>query len=374
MLLVALALAFSNLQLSAASAGEWRKLRENARASAKANNYAAALEQYKAAFEEASGAFKGTDLRFLDTVAEAAHYHVQFRRYDQAVEMYQEAVKRMPTPKGGEQNYYVSFLTAIGKAHVYAKRLDDAAFSFREAIDYAVEKFSEQSPLLAEALEGLAGVYIERQQPQEAMRLLTRALHSASYAPSGLRSTETSIQNTMGILHLSQSNYVDAEKAFRGALKSVGRERATGEMNFIKANTASIERNLAQAYRGQREFAKGEDAIFRSIAITEKLNGSALATAQSLAVLAAIHYEQNDAGLDRLFARLASKKSDPKKFVPYVGMIARQYAIHDWPRTEALFEKAIAAAPQHASELKALRERLAVEPKPSQDAKTEEQA
>ena len=361
LLLIALAAAFLIGEAFAASAGEWRKLREGARASAKANKYDAALEQYKAAFDEASEAFSGTDLRFLDTAAEAAHFHVQFRRYDQAIEMYQAALKRMPAPKGGEQNYYVGFLTAIGKAHMYAKRLDDAAFSFGEAIDYSVEKFSEQSPLLAEALEGLAGVYIERDQPQEALRLLKRALHSASYARSGSRSTETSIQNTLGILHLSQSNYVDAEKAFRDALKSVGRERATGEMNFIKANTANIERNLAQAYRGQREFAKAEEAIFRSIAITEKLSGSALATAQSLAVLAAIHFEQNDFGLDKLFARLTSKKSDPKKFLPYVEMLARQYSIRNWPRTEALFEKAIAAAPQHAVKLNALRDRLAAE-------------
>ncbi|HEX7861890.1 MAG TPA: tetratricopeptide repeat protein [Verrucomicrobiae bacterium] len=374
--LIFLSLAFllSTGECFAASAGEWRKLRENARESAKANNYDAALEQYKAAFEEASEAFKGTDMRFLDTVGEAAQFHVQFRRYDEAIEMYEAALDRMQTVKGLEAPYKVAFQIAIGKAHMYAKRLDDAALSFREAVDYVENRpGSESNPQLGEALEGLAGVYIERKLPDEALRLLKRAVKAASYAPSGMRSTETSILNTTGILHLSQSNYVDAEKAFRDALKSVGRERATGEMNFIKANTSNIERNLAQAYRGQREYAKAEQALFRSIAITEKLSGSAMATAQSLAVLAAVHFEQNDAGLDNLFARLTSKKADKKNFLPYVEVIARQYSIRDQARTEALLDKAIAAAPQHAAELKALRERLAAEPKPSLSATPPEQ-
>ena len=384
LLFITLASALPVVESAAASASEWRRLRESARATAKANDYDGALQQYQLAFQEAAAAFKGSDMRFLETVAEAAHFHVQFRRFDEAIEMYQAALERIPKAKGGEQSYKAAFLTAIGQAHMYARRLDEAAQLYRQAIDYSEDKLGDQSPQLADALEGLASVHIERQQPDEALRLLKRALHIAANASRGfayfdgvqLRSSrgnpstsEISIQNTIGILHLGQSNYVDAEKAFRDALKTINRQRAEGDVNFIKANTANLERNLAQSYRGQREFDKAEEALFRSIAITEKLQGAAVATAQSLAILAAMHFDQNDAGLDKLFARLTSKKSSPENFLPYTEAIARQYSIRDWSRTESFLQKAIAAAPQYSAELNALGARLAAELKQPEGAK-----
>ncbi|HVK57627.1 MAG TPA: tetratricopeptide repeat protein, partial [Candidatus Kapabacteria bacterium] len=281
-----LLLTFGVDQARAASAGEWKRLRESARTAVKANEFELALDQYQLAFKEAAEAFKGTDMRFLETVSEAAGIHAQFRRFDQAIEMYQAALERMPKARGGEQTYKAAFLTELAKIYKYSSKADLAEASFHDAIKFAEEKLGEQSPQLASALEGLASIYIDSSRPGDALPLLKRALHIAANAGRGfsyfdgvqLRSTrgnpttgEYSIQNTIGILHLSQSNYADADKAFRDALNTVNRQRAEGAQNFVRANTASLERNLAQAYRGQKEFRKAEDALIRSIVLGEKL-------------------------------------------------------------------------------------------------------
>jgi tetratricopeptide (TPR) repeat protein len=369
---------------SAASAGDWRKYRDGARASAQANDFDSALEQYGLAFKEAEAAFKGTDVRFLDTVAEAANFHVQLRRFDAAIQMYQTALDRMPKAKGAEQSYKAAFLTEIGNAYVYARKLDAAEESFQSAVKYAEEKLGSRNVLLAEALRGLASVHIERKEPDQALPILKRALNIAAgsayggnfdgmqyQARSGPSTTEYSIQNTIGILHLSQSNYVEAEKAFREALGLVNRQRANTQINFIKANTASMLINLAQAHRGQGEYREAEDALMRSIDVAEQLNGSAIAIGQAATLLAQVHFEQNDSQLDRLLARLNSKKSgepDPKNFFSYTEVMARQYARQDWPRARALIQKARSTAPQFSAQLANLGAKLAIEHKDSKSA------
>jgi tetratricopeptide (TPR) repeat protein len=370
---------------SAATTKDWKKYRETARKAAQANEHEFALDQYALAFKEAEATFKGTDLRFLETVSEAANFHVQFRRFDGAVAMYQSALARMPKAKGGEQSYKAAFLTELGTAYVYARKLDQAEESFKAAAQYAEEKLGDQSPLVAEALEGLAAVHIERKNPDEALRILKRALLIATTPGFGRANfngiqtqyrrgpstTEYSVQNTIGILHLSQSNYVDAEESFRAALNTVNRQRADTAINFIKSNTATLLRNLALAHRGQQEYREAEDALLRSIVTAEKLEGSALAREQAAALLSEIHFEQNDAELDRLFARLTSKKSsepDPNNFFAYAEVIIQHYARKDWPRTLPVVNKARNAAPKFSPQLAGLGAKLAVEHKDPENA------
>jgi hypothetical protein len=369
----------------AATASDWKNYREGARKAAQANEIELALDQYDLAFKEAQGAFKGTDLRFLDTVAEAANFCIQLRRFDEARQMYQAALDRMPTAKGGEQSYKAAFLAQVGTTYLYARKLDLAEESFKAAVEYAEQKLGESSPLLAEALEGLASVHIERKQPAQALPILKRALNiasSTSFSPHfngiqqqyrpGPSTAEYSIQNTIGILHLSQSNYVEAEKSFREALKTINRQRADTAINFIKANTASLFSNLAQAHRGQAEYREAEDALIKSISTSEKLEGSALALNRASKLLAEVHYEQNDQELDRLFARLTLKKAEtnPENFLPYAEVMIQHYARKDWPRTVQLINKARNAAPKFSAKLSGLGAKLATERKDFDTAHT----
>ena len=374
---LAFAFGFSNQSNQAASASDWKNYREGARKAAQANELDLALDQYTLAFKESQAAFKGTDLRFLDTVAEAANFHIQLRRFDEARQMYQAALDRMPTAKGGEQSYKAAFLTQVGTTYLYARNLDLAEQSFQAAVEYAEQKLGESSPLLAEALEGLASVHVERKQPEQALPILKRALKiasSTSFSPHfdgiqqyrrGPSTAEYSIQNTIGILHLSQSNYVEAEKSFREALKTINRQRADTAVNFIKANTASLFSNLAQAHRGQAEYREAEDALIKSLSTAEKLNGSALALNRAATLLAEVHYEQNDKELDRLFARLSSKKAEtnPNNFLPYAEVMVQHYARKDWPRTVQLINKARNAAPNSSAKLSGIGAKLATERK-----------
>ena len=204
--------------------------------------------------------------------------------------------------------------------------------------------------------------------PASAARILTacKPRFAAAQPPPN-----TACRITIGILHLSQSNYVAAEKSFRSALNTVNRQRPDTAINFIKSNTATLLRNLALAHRGQHEFREAEDALIRSIVTAENLQGSALAREQAAALLAEIHFEQNDAELDRLLTRLTSKKSgepDPNNFFAYTEVIIQQYARKDWPRTILVINKVRSATPQFSPQLASLGAKLAVENKDPENA------
>src|SRR5687767_8090067 len=80
-------------ELSAASTKQWRKYRDGARTAVKENRFEDALQLYVQAFDEAEANWKGTDLRYLDTAAEAAQLHIQLRQYAKAIEILNQAMK-----------------------------------------------------------------------------------------------------------------------------------------------------------------------------------------------------------------------------------------------------------------------------------------
>ena len=153
----------------------------------------------------------------------------------------------------------------------------------------------------------------------------------------------------MALLHLNRSNYVDAEKWFKDAIKTVG-----GLPGNHNANTAALYENLSLAHRGQREFDEAEDALIRVLNIGEASKGSALMLAQASVKLGALHFEQNDAQLHRLLQRLLSgklKEANPKNFPRYIEGMAHFYAEHNPERAKKLLAQAQEVAPQFADEI-----------------------
>jgi hypothetical protein len=352
-----------NLQpeVSAASTKQWRKYRDGARTAVKENRFEDALKLYVQAFDEAEANWKGTDLRYLDTANEAAQVHIQLRKFSKAIEMLNLAIKRMPNPRFDEVRYATTFFNMIGSAQLYSRDLPAALETYKMSVAFAEKKFGDVSHHLAEALRGLATVQMEQKDFPAAQKTLERALGIVQNTLAALprfgdptnhlyyEQAEGSLQNTMAILNLNRSNYVDAEKWFKDAIQTVN--RLPGNHN---ANTAALYENLSLAHRGQREYDEAEDALIRVLNIGEDSKGSALMLAQASLKLGALHFEQNDAQLDRVFQRLLSGKlreANPKNFPHYLEGMARYYAEQDADRSKKLLERAKAAAPQFADEI-----------------------
>lgn len=353
--------------LSAHGAGTqtWREHRDRARGAIQSNQFDQALELYTAAMQEAETAFKGTDLRYLETASDAGRLHVQLRKFDGAIAIYSKALERLEKPKGGEKLYKAAFLNGLGGAYMFAQKLDQAEKTFRESAKYTEEKIDRYHPLLAEALEGLGAVQLERKEPEQALKTLKQALTIAMVPRRTPLATESQIQNTIGILHLTQSNYVEAEKWFRDALKSINRQQGDNSIN-----TGSYLKNLASAYRGQSKYRDAEEALIRLFVLGEKARGSALTLAHAAVALAEIHFLQNDVELDRLFQRMLSNDSgepSPANFQNYLEVMAAYYARQDWPRARALVKKARHSAPRNAAQISNLGAKLAREKKAPED-------
>ena len=180
---------FTSTFTSAATKKQWRKYRDEAREAVKRNDFNRALELYSLAFNEAEAAFKGGDIRFLDTTGEAAQLHIQLRKYPAAIDMVNKAISRMPKPTFHEVNYSAALMNLLGSAQLYSRDLDAAAETFRIARDFSQRKLGDRHFFVAEALQGLGAVQIEKRQPEDALRTLQQALDVAREA-AGTRRQE----------------------------------------------------------------------------------------------------------------------------------------------------------------------------------------
>ena len=161
---------------SAASTKQWRKYRDDARTAMKENRFDDALRLYALAFNEAEANWKGADLRYLDTAGEAAQVHIQLRKFGKAIEILNQAMKRMPNPRFDEVRYATSFFNMIGSAQLYSRDLPAALETYKMSVAFAEKKFGDVSHYLADALRGLATVQMEQKDFPAAQKSLERAL------------------------------------------------------------------------------------------------------------------------------------------------------------------------------------------------------
>jgi tetratricopeptide (TPR) repeat protein len=362
-------LLFTSTITSAVTKKQWRKYRDEAREAVKRNDFERALELYSLAFKEAEAAFKGGDIRFLDTTGEAAQLHIQLRKYPPAIDMINKAISRMPKPTFHEVNYSAALMNLLGSTQLYAQDLDAAAETFRIARDFSQRKLGDRHFFVAEALQGLGAVQIERKQLEDALRTLQQALditqdpagvHRVNYSPDahfahlrGQNPVEGGIHNMIGVLHVSTSNYNSAEKSFRDALKCFSRMSGNNNANIAAANG-----NLATALAGQHKYMEAEDVLIKVLAIAEDSKGSALLVLQTCAKLAALHEQQDEKQLDSFLQRLAAGKfqeTEARNFPFYLEAMARYHSTKDSEHARRFLDRAIKVAPEQRDEIERIR-------------------
>lgn len=339
----------------AASTKLWSQYRDSAKAALRGNDLEQALQDYNLAFAEAENAFKGTDLRYLNTAIEAGQLNRQLRKYDSAIAIYQKALERLKSPKGDEPLFKAFLLTDLAKAYLYSGKLAPAEETFQNSLAFTRERVSDRNPLVPQCLVGLGEVYSARKEYERALPLMLEAL-KLSKSPellqfqSNQRSgrgewyqplSEASIQNGIGILYFEQKNYPEAEKWYSAAFQNT--ERRLGKTD---PELDPLLKNLARTYNGAAKYDRAEEVLFRVIAIDLRTPGGALRLLEAAALFGQVEYAQDDKNLESSLQRLLAPDGPQIKeddYYQFLGVMARHYASKDWARMNTLVEKGLAA-------------------------------
>ena len=239
--IVCLGFSFS-LQAAQSKTSIWKEHIEFARGAVQQNDFTEAEANYALAFAEAEQTFKGTDLRYLETGYEAARLYIQLRKYSKAIAVVNQVLVRMEKHKEGEQYAKARFLNLLGDAYLFANRLDESENAYQRGFDLFKGKIDERNVYAAESLKGLAAVAVSRNRSQEGLELYQKALGIAkdtgmsrfrrNYDPRPAASLQSGIENEIGILHMTATNYVEARKWFGSAQETI-------EKNFGKTPRSS---------------------------------------------------------------------------------------------------------------------------------------
>ena len=232
---------------------------------------------------------------------------------------------------------------------MYANNLEKSEEAYNKAYKLFAGKINERNPVAAESLNGLASVALTRQENDKALDLYRQALTSAKhpfstafrpqYDPRPRASLESGIQNSIGILYMSLTNYSEARKWFKEAEEGI--EKTYGK------NAAELEpilKNLAHSYKMEKKLGEAQEILVRCLLIEKKARGGMLSFQDTSRKLASILWEAGDAEIEALFGKLLA--TDPKVFHPEdfhasAAIMARYFSLTNWPRTVQLMEKTI---------------------------------
>jgi len=258
---------------------------------------------------------------------------------------------RLQEPKQEERYVKARFLNMLGAVHLYRNQLDEAEYAYETAYELFAGRINERTAEAAESLKGRASVAVAQKEPERALELYQKALAIAkdpnvmgnrrNYDPRPAASLQAGIANDIGILYLTKTNSVEARKWLEEAQEDI-------EKNFGKtaAELEPILKNLARSYSLERDYKKAEEILIRSLLVDDKMKGGAISFAESSIRLAAVLFEQDDAALDPIFARLLSgdsKTPRPESFLTCAMHMARYFAEKDWARAVSLMDRALAA-------------------------------
>ncbi|GFY83143.1 tetratricopeptide repeat (TPR)-like superfamily protein [Actinidia rufa] len=230
------------------------------------------------------------DPRFGETCRYVAEAHVQAFQFDEAEKLYYEAaiehyvLASMAMAAKGQETEVASIDSSIGDAYLSLARYDEAIFSYQKALTVfksakgenhpsvasvfvrladlynKIGKFRESksycenvlriyakpgpgipSEEIASGLIDISAIYVSMNEPEQAIKLLQKALKIYSNAPGQL-STTAGIEAQIGVLHYMMENYSDSYESFKSAISKF---RETGERKSALFGVALNQMGLA---------------------------------------------------------------------------------------------------------------------------------
>lgn len=172
--------------------------------------------------------------------------YLSLNQYDEAIFAYQKALTALKTTKG--ENH-----PAVASVFVRLADLYNKTGKFKESKSYcenALRIFGKPIPgiapeEIASGLTDISAIYESMNEPEQALKLLQKALKIYDNAP-GQQNTIAGIEAQMGVLHYMLGNYSESYNSFKSAISKL---RACGDKKSAFFGIALNQMGLACVQR-----------------------------------------------------------------------------------------------------------------------------
>ncbi|XP_042049340.1 protein KINESIN LIGHT CHAIN-RELATED 3-like [Salvia splendens] len=172
--------------------------------------------------------------------------YLSLNRYDEAIFAYQKALTSLKTSKG--ENH-----PAVASVFVRLADLYNKTGKFRDSRSYcenALRIYEKPVPgiapeEIASGLTDISAIYESMEEPEQALKLLKKALKMYNDAP-GQQNTIAGIEAQMGVLYYMLGNYSESYSSFKSATTKL---RASGEKKSAFFGIALNQMGLACVQR-----------------------------------------------------------------------------------------------------------------------------
>jgi CHAT domain-containing protein/Tfp pilus assembly protein PilF len=208
-------------------------------------------------------------------------------KYQQALDRLTRLADRVRARIGDNDPFlaYLSHLMAMSNEAL--ARFQEAEALYRRAIAIREKAFSREHILVAQSLEGLAGVYRKMGRYAEAEPLLQRVLAIRERVASDEDPGTAQTFNSLAGVYRDVGRYAEAEPLYKRALRI--REKALGANHL---DVAASLNDLGILYRDLGRYGEAEALHSRALAIREKVLGvNHVAVAESLGNLALLYVD-----------------------------------------------------------------------------------
>ncbi|PSS35219.1 Protein KINESIN LIGHT CHAIN-RELATED like [Actinidia chinensis var. chinensis] len=203
-------------------------------------DYEAAIEHYVLASMAMAAKGQETEVASIDSSIGDAY--LSLARYDEAIFSYQKALTVFKSAKGENHPSVASVFVRL--ADLYNK-----IGKFRESKSYCeniIRIYAKPGPgipseEIASGLIDVSAIYVSMNEPEQAIKLLQKALKIYSNAPGQL-STTAGIEAQIGVLHYMMENYSASYESFKSAISKF---RETGERKSALFGVALNQMGLA---------------------------------------------------------------------------------------------------------------------------------
>ncbi|CAK9169219.1 unnamed protein product [Ilex paraguariensis] len=187
-------------------------------------DYEGALEHYVLASMAMAANGQEADVAFIDcNIGDA---YLSLARYDEAIFAYQKALTAFKSTKGENHSSVASVFVRLADLYNKIGKFRESKSYCENAFRIYLKPLPGSSPEeIASGLIDISAIYESLNEPDQALKLLQRALKVYGNAP-GQQSTIAGIESQMGVLYYMLGSYSDSYNSFTSAISKF---RAIGE-------------------------------------------------------------------------------------------------------------------------------------------------
>jgi tetratricopeptide (TPR) repeat protein len=189
-------------------------------------------------------------------------------RYEEAIELFKQALEIDEKTIGKEHPHYATRLNNLANVYQLQGKYEEAIELFKQALEIDKKTIGKEHPHYATRLNNLANVYKLQDKYEEAIKLLKQALEIDKKTIGKEHPDYATRLNNLALVYKSQGRYEEAIELYKQALeideKTIGKEHP---------DYASGLNNLAVVYQLQGKYEEAIELFKQASEIDEKTIG-----------------------------------------------------------------------------------------------------